>query len=208
MNSVISLKNKEKGSRRCFILACGPSLLDCSSEKLQGETLIAVNHAIKRFPNSQYSVIGDLRCYLGIGPTNNILFSSSEPQKLPNSVYSKDLGALKGWSWDLTKGVYNGHTSSYIALQFAVWLGFKEIYFVGLDLRDTPDLTHFYGKRDVKRENERQRETLQCCMSDSFVWAQDNILKDTSIKVYNCSKNSRLKVFPFVDLDEVLCRKK
>lgn len=208
MNSVISLKNKEKGSRRCFILACGPSLLDCSREKLQGEKLIAVNHAIKRFPNSQYSVIGDLRCYLDIGPTNNILFSSSEPQKLPNSVYSKDLGALHGWSWDLTKGVYNGHTSSYIALQFAVWLGFKEIYFVGLDLRDTPDLTHFYGKRDPKEESKRARMKLQFLMANSFILAQENELQDNGIEVYSCSKISSLKVFPFVDLDEVLCRKK
>ena len=199
---ILSLKDKEKGNR-CFILACGPSLLDCSEDQLKGEKKIAVNHAIQRFPSSQYSVIADPKCYNEIGPTNNILFSASYPFRIPNSYYSKDLGNRPGWSWDLTKGVHIGHTSTYMALQLAVWVGFSPIILLGLDLYDTDDRTHYYGKRSPKQQATLSRENLHNAMRESFEWAEENELKG-SIEIYNASMTSKMQTYPFVTLSGAL----
>lgn len=195
-----SYKNKHRGER-CFILACGPSLLEVEPLKLAKEFKISVNHAIYRFPESQYSVIGDLKNGLEINTGDSVLFSSSEPQHIPGSIYMKDLGHLPGWSWDLEKGAYFGHTTSYLALQIASYLGFNPIYLVGLDLKDHKELTHFYGNREWQAKHARR--VLFDAMANSFEWAYENELKGRK-QIFNCSKESRLTCFPYIDLEKVI----
>ena len=51
----------------------------------------------------------------------------------------------EGFSWDLEQGIYSGYTVSYFALQLAVYMGFKEIFYLGLDLKHEGYKTHFFG---------------------------------------------------------------
>ena len=195
--ALIEYKGIHKGER-CFLLACGPSLLECLPGSLANEYKIAVNHAINRFPDSQYSVIGDLKNGLEIDTRESILFSSQEPQCIPAACKIKDLGHLPGWSWDLEQGGYFGHTSTYLALQVAAYLGFNPVYLCGLDLCDTEEATHFYGFRAWQKKSERDR--LFEAMIHSFEWAQANEL-DGNLQVFNCHLQSALRCFPFVTLE-------
>ena len=51
----------------------------------------------------------------------------------------------EGFSWDLEQGIYSGYTVSYFALQLAVYMEFKEIFYLGLDLKHEGYKTHFFG---------------------------------------------------------------
>ena len=100
-----------------------------------------------------------------------------------------------GWSWDLEKGIYSGYTISYFALQLAVYMGFKEIYFLGLDLKNELDQTHFFG---TDHHSSSHDTTAFPKMRESFEFIAP-VLKEKGIKVYNCSPISTLKCFPYMD---------
>ena len=191
-------KDEHRG-QRCFILACGPSLDRVSQTALVKEHKIAVNHAIYKFPDSEYVVIGDLKNGLEISTGDSVLFSSQEPQHISGSVVMKDLGHLPGFSTDLTEGVFFGHTTTYIALQIAVYMGFSPIYLLGLDLKDSDTKTHFYGKRIF--QTLPQRKHLFDCMLESFNWAA---LTLPELEIYNCTPDSALKAYPYKSFEEVM----
>ncbi|NIQ02162.1 MAG: hypothetical protein GWM98_18620, partial [Nitrospinaceae bacterium] len=114
----------------------------------------------------------------------------------PWGVPMKLLGA-EGFSWDLEKGVYSGYTISYVALQVAVYMGFNEIFYLGLDLRHQGSRTHFFGydfhsKDHEKTEFPKMRKML------SF---GARVLKKSDIRVFNCSPVSDLECFPKVSYD-------
>lgn len=51
-----------------------------------------------------------------------------------------------GFSKDITDGYFCARTIAYVALQLAYYLGFKRVFFVGLDLNS--EVGRFYDKKD------------------------------------------------------------
>ena len=111
------------------------------------------------------------------------------------------LGA-EGFSWNLEEGVYSGYTISYVALQIAVYMGFTEIIYLGLDLRHQEGKTHFFGS-DYRSSN---HETSEFPRMDKMLNYGAKALDGSGVRVWNCSPISTLKAFPKMSFEDALSR--
>ena len=60
---------------------------------------------------------------------------------------------LPQFSEDITNGIYEGYTVSYMCLQLAIYMGFKEIYLLGIDHNYKVTLL---PNGEIKEDNEVQ----------------------------------------------------
>lgn len=103
----------------------------------------------------------------------------------PLGIELRNLDARFGpFSLDLGLGVVTGvkgvGSVAYVALQLAVWLGFSPIYFVGLDLHGPK----FTGEG-----------TGNLAAMDGLFRLARAALPE-SVRIYNCSPESRCTAFP------------
>lgn len=186
-------------SKHCFIISSGPSLNGLDLEPLNRRITFGLNRSFKAHSSSYYHCVFDHRLF-ELYPeelkNSRFLFTLEDrPFGIPIHL----LGA-HGWSWDLEQGIYSGYTISYFALQLAVYMGFKEIYFLGLDLKNKSDKTHFFGQDFNSLEHDT---TEYPKMRKSFEEIAP-LLKEKGINVYNCSPDSTLDCFPYVDYNEAI----
>jgi hypothetical protein len=186
-------------SKRCFIISSGLSLETLDLAPLSRRLTIGLNRSFLAHPDSYYHCTFDHRLY-DLYPEellkSRYLFTLKDR---PHGVPFNLLGA-NGWSWNLEEGIYSGYTISYFALQLAVYMGFKEIYFLGLDLKNTKKKTHFFG-RDFNSKDHNTTEFPK--MRKSFEKIAP-MLKEKGIEVFNCSPESSLTCFPYFDYNEAI----
>lgn len=195
MNKIEEFKNLHEG-KRLFILASGPSLGNLNLAPLNKRITMGLNRSSKIFPDTHYHCAMDLRLF-DICPdllnTSRYFFTLEDR---PWGIPLKLIGA-EGFSWDLTKGIYSGYTVSYFALQVAVYMGFEEIFFLGLDLKHEGAQTHFFGydfHSHTHEETEFPRMKKMLCHAAE-------VLANTNVKIYNCSEKSSLECFPKVSYE-------
>jgi hypothetical protein len=192
--NIKAYRNLHPGGR-VFITASGPSLLEFDPELLRKEQIITVNETITRFPWAQYSVALDHKPYAICTKYDNILFTTRK-DAYPNVKIGTN--GTQPFSFDLTGGVYVGFTTTFVALQLAVWLGFKDIYICGLDLGITKTHTHFYGyKPFFDTETGINFKGMRGAFN-----AAAPLLSDWN--VVNCSMDSQLSCFPKQSIEEIL----
>lgn len=202
---------------RCFILANGPSINKLNLSLLRNEVTIGMNASTileekynfvqtyytltdSRFLNSEVK-----RPYATVRlKPQTIRYLRNElkycdDQSIPNKTfYVKALGR-DGFSFDLTKGFYFGCTTTMLALQLAVYLNFKKIYLLGLDLDNYfSDQIRFYKEQNVQ-EFDYFISTQIYNISNAF-----NILKSKNIELYHCNKKSMINPYlPYVSYDSL-----
>lgn len=185
--------------KRVFILCSGPSLSEHDLKPLERRLTIGLNRSFMAFQPATYHCVMDHRLYElykdELEKTRYLFTFEDRPFGIPVKL----LGA-EGFSWDLKEGIYSGYTVSYFALQLAVYLGFKEIYFLGLDLKNMPKQTHFFG---FDHHSDTHDQVAFPKMRKSF----ENIaptLKQRGIEVYNCSPTSSLECFPYMSYEKAI----
>jgi hypothetical protein len=196
---VIGTFRGRHSGQRLFIAASGPSLTEVDAKALDGETVLAVNDAILKFPRARYGAVMDAR---KLNELHRELHRTEAVFTLENNSYGvgvKYLGT-EGFSANAEEGVYSGYTTTYFALQIALFMGFSEICFLGLDLTATAERSHFFGLRPLQ---DRDRPEVYMQMQRSFERAAPAI-EQMGVKLYNCSPVSKLKAFPFRPLSDVL----
>lgn len=117
------------------------------------------------------------------------------------------------FSDDISCGIYNSSTCMYTAAQIAAYMGFKEIYLIGVD-------HHFQISQNNKGEIIVDN-TVKDYFTDKYNEDKDklyipNTEKSTltymamkshcdkrGIKVYNATRGGKLEVFPRVDIDSL-----
>ncbi|RAX11252.1 lipopolysaccharide biosynthesis protein [Photorhabdus bodei] len=104
------------------------------------------------------------------------------------------------FSLNLNLGFYNGTTVAYSALQIALFLGYKKIYFAGLDMNNFSK-PRFYETQndqlDTKLNNNLHDFIIPC-----FNLAHEIAIK-RGVKIYNLSKNSAINSFEKLDYREI-----
>lgn len=191
--------NRHEGARG-FVVASGPSLADLDTELLRDETTIVVNDAFFVVPDPTYICVMDREPFFKLKDKPQVLFHTR--RKFRNiGVYVPNLGNSDEYpiSFNLVDGVYGGFTTTFVALQLALWMGFSEIGLIGLDLTRTKDKTHVYGeKEDFERLTARYFER----MKKAFETNADIISKKA--RVWNCSDISTLTCFPYKSVKEII----
>ena len=198
MESIKNFKDMHKG-KRLFIIASGPSIKDLDFSGLERRITMGLNRSFMKYPDTYYQCTFDHRLfemYPDELKKSRYLFTLEDrPWGIPINLLGSE-----GFSWDLEEGIYSGYTIAYFGLQVAVYMGFSEIFFLGLDMQNPDGQTHFFGvdQRSADHENTEFPK-----MKNSFIKAA-NGLKEKGIKVYNCSKESTLKCFPYMSFEEAM----
>ncbi|MEH7401756.1 6-hydroxymethylpterin diphosphokinase MptE-like protein [Gottfriedia acidiceleris] len=214
-------KNIHKGER-CFIVATGPSLLNSDLEKLKNEITFSMNSIFLAFEETDWRPT-----YYGIQFTDlfkkykNKIDHLDVRYKFIANVISKQFDVSDDYyiypldllnhnmkhkrfhtkfSDDAYAVIYDGYTITYSLIQLAVYMGFNEIYLIGVDCNYSKDkINHF---KDYNLVDSNYTST-----SEKMISAY-NIAKEYAdchnIKIFNATRGGMLEVFERVDLDVVL----
>lgn len=231
-----SFHNRHKGEK-CFIIGNGPSLCIKDLEKVNetGMTSFACNLIFKCYDKTLWrpdyyfftdeigirKAFSDYRVLEYASQNCKYIFSRSNGylakyrDKLNNLVLFKqvfcDSEEKFDFSIDCSEKVYIGHTVTYIMLQMAVYMGFKEIYLLGMDHSFSIDLDQ--NNRIVKKPNVENHAKI---LGDNSLWGLPDTNKTSraymsakeyadfnEIKIYNATRGGKLEIFERVNVDEV-----
>lgn len=222
---LIQLKNKHMGER-CFIVATGPSLRISDLEILKKNKVISfsMNRVYRAFEQTtwrpDFYVVADWRCIQESG--DEIIdipvrykFISDEylpfwDGDIPKNIYkvhghwSLVENELPNYSEDIRYGIYTCATVTYNCFQLATYMGFKEIYLIGVDFNISSNYknvnNHFiknYYDSNSQTSNFYDEEQIRAYK------AAKKYADERGIKIYNATRGGKLEIFPRVDFDKL-----
>lgn len=175
MRAIQQYKNIHKGER-CFITCTGPSLTIKDLEKLDDEYTIGMNSIIKAYGQTDwrcsyyclvdYYAFGE---YLKNNPVDGGRFCNlrafmhyrvDSMTKAGNELYCPINYANHKQEWmkknkikissDISVCFYDCFTATIMAIQLAIYMGFKKIYIIGADCDYSKQQIHFIEMPDDK----------------------------------------------------------
>ncbi len=227
---ILKLKNIHK-NQRAFIIGNGPSLKISDLDRLENEITFAANKIYLSFNETKwrptyYSVEDNLvmkeiyKKVKSLTETKIILpiKDIKEYNYIKSALYYpliKNRSALPGFSDNILKEVFPGNTVTYSMLQMAIYMGIKEVYFIGIDFSyelpkiknqetniicNDQEINHFH--KDYRRPGDKwikPNESGQIKAYESaLVFCNKN-----NIKIYNASRKTKLQVFERIDFDKL-----
>lgn len=223
---LFQFKGIHKG-KRCFIIGNGPSLrtedLDVLAKQKEicfglnlihiayqntrwrpdyicvSDTLVIKKNGGKIMKNNQcplFMADSFLRFYEDEWPDERILlFRKLYPKESDNFEHS--------FSMNITEGICNANSVAYYAFQIAVYMGFEEIYLLGMDNNNWA--LHFDGEyqeeSDIIREN--FDEIMESRMVAQAFQKAEEVSEQYGFKIYNATRGGCLEVHERVDFDKL-----
>jgi len=144
MARLAEFHNVHRG-KRCFIIGNGPSLKNTDLSKLRSEFTFGMNRfymafADLGFPSTYYVSMNDLviqQCAEDIQKLQIPKFLSwhsrkwISPDDHTQFIYTSYTGPR--FSKDISRRVWESATVTYVSLQLAYYMGFREVYLIGVD---------------------------------------------------------------------------
>lgn len=220
-------KNKHKGER-CFIVCNGPSLTKKDLKKLENETTFGTNRIyMSGFIPTYYAVedhlvvedsaseIDALKCVKFI--PKNLAYHFKQPAEFIDMKFEYDYEDFPNFGEDADDCVWSGGTVTYMCLQLAFWMGFSEVYLIGLDhdyqipsdakevqplvyLSQSDDPNHFdpayFGKGKRFHDPNPKRMELAYAKAKAVYGKHRRT-------VANVSRKSKLKIFKRARFDDL-----
>ncbi len=213
-----SLRNIHSG-KRCFIIGNGPSLRKEDLQKLyqQREYTFACNSLINLFDEFNfyptYYFVQDNKVLLNnkekISTLKGNVFIKSHYSKryhIPGVTYYNMLFKQNpiGFSHNIQNVVYSGQTVAYSMIQFAAYMGFTEIYLLGIDcsysINNNKVTSDSYCNKKMFDPKKPHNLPEVDIMLQSFEQAQKSC-EQSGIHIYNAARGGKLEIFPRVDFD-------
>ena len=216
-----SLRNIHKGER-CFIIGNGPSLDVKDLEKLKGEICFGTHRIYEIFDNTYYCA-QDCKLIESSTKKINQLKAKYKFFATPSGKWFRGLKdgtfvridirsfypELPEFSEDISDCIFEGFTVSYMCFQIAAYMGFSEIYLLGIDhnyskvklpdgtfLEDDKIQDHF-SKNDLI-ENVPQLFKSTLAYEKAKIYADAN-----SISIFNATRGGKLEIFKRIDFDSI-----
>lgn len=228
-----NLCNSHVGDR-CFIIGNGPSLTVNDLERLEGETTFAANRIYRLYDQTDwrptfwlcvdpYILENDQKIISGLEGTKLISYhakklgvESSETTYFifnyqPYRINKYSAKIKVEFSEDISKYFVAGETVTYNSIQLAVYMGYKEIYLIGVDhsysqsvdssgkLCIDKSIKDYFG--NIKTECFNIQNSV---VSTAAYISAYNYCLQNGIKVFNATRGGKLEVFPRVSLDDIL----
>lgn len=207
------LKNIHKG-QRCFIIGNGPSLRveDLEMLKAHGEICFGMNRIMSLFGDTtwrpDYYVVADdklLRWFeeeIYNFPSKKVLVAdramlfkeNTPPEQLYvwHAFYRLCDDYEIQFSDDFSQGSYCGKTVTYDCMQLAIYMGFSEVYLLGVDMSQG----HFYSEEKDTAGGYEKR------VLDAYIKAKEYLDQSgNGQKIYNATRGGYLEVFERVNFD-------
>lgn len=233
-------KDLHKG-QRCFIVGNGPSLSNTDLSKLKNEITFGVNSIflmtdMNGFIPTYYSVcdshvIAENTDRINDYPVKHKFFPSVFRKYIPpnnranvsffmmnrgfNEVTSPNF-AIPRFSADCSERIYDGQTITYMNLQLAYYMGFSEVYLIGVDfsyvipesaivdganiLSTEDDPNHFH--KDYFGKGRSWHDPVLHRVIKNYEFA-DMVYNWDSRRVFNATVGGKLEAFQRVDYDSL-----
>lgn len=224
-DNILKLKKSGYGER-CFIVACGPSLRASDLQILHKnkEKCLSMNGIFKIFSETDwkpdYYMVTDenaadmykdailkMNVKCKIITDNCVRFwqdvNCANLYKI-HSTQEDFIDWLPAFSEDLEYAVTPGGTVTYSCIQLAVYLGFKEIYLLGVDCNFHNLKDRMYFAKDYISEpanavnHDGHEEVMNMAYQSAKKYADSH-----GIKIYNATRGGMLEVFERVDFDSL-----
>ena len=217
---------KKRHTGRCFIIGNGPSLRNSDLQRLMelGEATFACNSLIKLFDSIPFTptyyfaqdnkIILDnkeeIKNYTG---TRFIKAHYASRYHINGVIYYNMLFPKSpiGFSSKIDKVVYSGQTVTYSMIQFAAYMGFKEIYLIGVDCNYSPGNSVITQESyfDPRLYNSKRAYAAPEVDTNLQAYARaKEVCEQRGIKIYNATRGGKLEIFERADIDNVLNNKK
>jgi len=232
---LLEFRNKYLG-KRCFICATGPSLTKEDVSLLKNEYTFGVNSICEIYSDTDWRptfyVFQDYPIYEIyseiINSSRKTIVFSGDPLvdykrgykicpkvkwiRFPlNWAYHKFAG-LSGkpyvkFSENAYQRIYSGYTVTYSAIQLAMYMGFTEIFLLGVDCNyNAGKKNHFkLMKKEFIRSRIGAKDETEVQML-AYEKAKEQI-KQRKIGIYNVTRGGKLEIFERRILEEVLNEK-
>ena len=218
--------------RRCFIIGTGPSLTIEDLENLKNEITFASNRIFEIFPkttwrptyyiNQDFKLIEKFQEEIKTVECDRIFLPiDAKPFFGDNDKISYFVLRHKDFypgdadfSIHLNRYLGQGFTVTYGAIQLAFYMGFSEVYLLGIDHNYSISLNEKgvpVMKNDVKDYFEGSKATnkglnlpriVESTMA--YMTARKFADKHSNFEVYNATRGGKLEAFERVNLDDVL----
>jgi hypothetical protein len=145
MLRIVQLRDKHKG-QRCFIIGNGPSLQKMDLRPLRGEYTFGLNRIYLLFDElgfatTYYVAVNRLvieQCAQEImSKVPSVMFIDWEARDLihfsDKTVYLKAFHEEPRFSTNISRGIWQGMTVTYVAMQIAYHMGFEKVILIGVD---------------------------------------------------------------------------
>ena len=228
--------------QRCFIIGNGPSLTISDLDKLKAfnEISIASNSIYNLFPKTQWRpTIYTVHDFQEIKKTRDkisavkadlkivAMSASGRIYDVDGSILLRLIDPIKGriiFSDDISEFVYDGGTVTYVSIQCAVYMGFKEIILLGVDHsfareqtkdgkikvnRDVKNHFQNYQTDDFWGNGQKDEEAVVFPLdfaTNAFIEAR-RYADEHGVKILNATRGGKLEVFERVDFDSLFVEK-
>ena len=226
-NKLKKMKGAYKGER-CFIIGNGPSLTVEDLEKIKREKSFS-SHRIYKIYNEtdwrptfyciqDYILTQQSEKEISKMPENSVsIVGKLVKNKYPCMKNFLSVGLkfydfypnLPEFSKDVCKGIIEGGSVTYMCLQLAVYMGFKEIYLLGIDhsysatLDPDGKVQHHDGVKDHFSEEDNITNVPVLYKSTLAYEAAKKYADEHGIRIYNATRGGKLEVFERVDFDSL-----
>ena len=179
-----NLKDRFKGVDRCFIIGNGPSINKTDLNLLKNEVSFATNGIFLKFPDTdfrptiyvvedhlvgedRYEEINNLEIEYKLAPFY-LAYCLEEDENVIYYNHRSRVSYPHGFdfSTNAEEITYTGCTVTFSCMQLAYYMGFKEIYLVGVDMS-------YQIPEKVKKMNEYDTEILDMDFDDPNHFASD-----------------------------------
>ncbi len=233
-----ALRERYKDQERCFVIGNGPSLNQTNLAALKNEVTFAVNGFFLKMADLDWTptfyVVED---HLVAEDRQDAINALKGPHKLfpiylayclddgPNTTFFKHLPRKSypdgfDFSTDAAENTYAGCTVTFTCLQLAYYMGFKEIYLIGVDAdyeiptdvnlgsrysvgildMESDDPNHFHP--DYFGKGYRWHDPQVDKMLDAYEEAR-TVVSDSNQQILNATMGGELEVFPRINFDSL-----
>ena len=226
-NANIELYKNIHKDEKCFIIGHGPSLRASDLDILELNNIItfSMNLTYKLFDKTEwrpdYYVVTDKgmfdrhsyfkwedstkrKCF--IADIFEQFWNENESEKniKYHSIRNMNIREAK-FSEDISRSVYFGSTVAYDCLQIAVYMGFKEIYLLGMDLapykqgnKSAVQYTNFFELDNQKKKPQMWIDKILRSYLSAKEYADTH-----DIHIYNATRGGYLEIFDRVDFEQL-----
>lgn len=209
--------------KRCFVIGNGPSLKmnDLDRLKSNNEVCFGSNGIYHAYDKTNwrpdYYVIVDFIRYKE--SYNTIKFFSGEKMfvrkfyNMEGMEYNRDSNIFNSppqksyfeFSGDITKAIYSGATVTYNMLQIAAYMGFSEIYLLGVDFSFDTLVSKGTNHFDARYEStSKMKDIFHHDENLAAYQAAEAYSREHGFRIYNATRGGKLEVFERVNFDEIL----
>lgn len=213
--------------KRCFIIGNGPSLRLKDLEKLDEEITFASNKIYRIYPETFWRpdfyvafepefVCMNINEIISVDVKQS-RFVNFRGRNLCSDVMDADsrvkwLNCYRDFmlkktstngivfSSDVSKIVYDAYTVTFTILQIVSYMGFKEIYLVGMDHnKEDSSTSHFYVEKKSDFRTKTYWEGIEAGYQVAKQYAEEH-----GIRIYNATRGGKLEIFQRIDFDSAI----